>query len=756
MMKSIFCISSLSISIALIFPISTLNAQFTHTFTQIARNTEYGNAETIAIGADGIVFLTAGYGGLRAYSYDGYALSLKAHVDDGGEAKSLKIADDGTIFLANGFDGLRAYSFDGNSFTGIGHDLIGSGDATDVTMSEVGNIYLANGMDGLRVYNFDGYSFTQKAHAPIDSGIASGVRVGPDGTIFLVNAGYFCISTCAGEPDDGLRAYIYDGNSLINTAHINEEGLANGLLAVDPDGIIFLGNISSRRFKSEYNEYDGIRAYTYNDTSFNNIFNINKTASAIAFGQNRTLFVAQDSLYVYTYDDTSISNIIARIDLEGNARGMAIGSEGDIFLACDNEISVFKFDNSKFTKTAAESYESGFADGVAVDKNGTVFLANGDDGIRAYRYNGTSTLNNIAHINNGEGFGASAVDIASGSEGDVFVAYHINGLRAYSFMGDSLTGTAHVDDGRDTDYARGVAVGPNGTVYLANGDDGLIAYRYSGISFSRLANINNPYEFHGHSGVITTKDVAVDSNGTVFLAFLSAGLWAYRRDGSSFITMAHSDEEINQAYGVAVGPDGTVFLANGDDGLRAYYYNGSSFTNTAHIFNGYGEASAVAVGRDGTVFLACDGLRAYFYDGTSFTNTAHINDGGGANDVTVGIDGTVYLATRYKGLIAYKYSPLTNVNHEYLAKPNEFKLVQNYPNPFNPSTTMEFTLPKSDFVELKVYNILGKEVSTLVSKKLNQGSHTYTFDGKNLASGVYYYQLVAGDYKEVKKMILLR
>jgi hypothetical protein len=87
---------------------------------------------------------------------------------------------------------------------------------------------------------------------------------------------------------------------------------------------------------------------------------------------------------------------------------------------------------------------------------------------------------------------------------------------------------------------------------------------------------------------------------------------------------------------------------------------------------------------------------------------------------------------------------------------NSFSLYQNYPNPFNPSTQIEFTLPKSEFVELKVYNILGKEVSTLVSRKLNQGNHSYTFEGTNLASGIYYYQLTAGEYREVKKMILLR
>jgi hypothetical protein len=88
--------------------------------------------------------------------------------------------------------------------------------------------------------------------------------------------------------------------------------------------------------------------------------------------------------------------------------------------------------------------------------------------------------------------------------------------------------------------------------------------------------------------------------------------------------------------------------------------------------------------------------------------------------------------------------------------PDRLMLSQNYPNPFNPSTIIEFSLPKSEFVELKVYNLLGKEIATLVSDKLNQGDHIYTFDGQNLASGVYYYRIEAGEYQDVKKMILLR
>jgi len=88
--------------------------------------------------------------------------------------------------------------------------------------------------------------------------------------------------------------------------------------------------------------------------------------------------------------------------------------------------------------------------------------------------------------------------------------------------------------------------------------------------------------------------------------------------------------------------------------------------------------------------------------------------------------------------------------------PKTFHLHQNYPNPFNPSTTIEFTLHKTDFIELLVYNILGKNVSTLVSNRLNCGNYAYKFDGGNLVSGVYYYRIEAGNFVETRKMVYLK
>jgi hypothetical protein len=88
---------------------------------------------------------------------------------------------------------------------------------------------------------------------------------------------------------------------------------------------------------------------------------------------------------------------------------------------------------------------------------------------------------------------------------------------------------------------------------------------------------------------------------------------------------------------------------------------------------------------------------------------------------------------------------------------SDFSLRQNYPNPFNPTTTIEFALPYSGFVTLKIYNILGEEVATLVSKKLSAGKYKYDWDASSVASGVYLYRLEAGNnFRKTKKLILLK
>ena len=88
--------------------------------------------------------------------------------------------------------------------------------------------------------------------------------------------------------------------------------------------------------------------------------------------------------------------------------------------------------------------------------------------------------------------------------------------------------------------------------------------------------------------------------------------------------------------------------------------------------------------------------------------------------------------------------------------PSYFNLSQNYPNPFNPSTTISYQIPVPGKVTLKIYDILGREVTTLVNKEQKAGNYKVNFDASRLASGVYFYRIIAGDFVQTKKMILLR
>ncbi|MBS1517339.1 MAG: Omp28-related outer membrane protein [Bacteroidetes bacterium] len=88
--------------------------------------------------------------------------------------------------------------------------------------------------------------------------------------------------------------------------------------------------------------------------------------------------------------------------------------------------------------------------------------------------------------------------------------------------------------------------------------------------------------------------------------------------------------------------------------------------------------------------------------------------------------------------------------------PSEYKLTQNYPNPFNPSTNFSFSIPKTEKVSLKIYDILGNVVDTYVDGVLNAGTYSVQFDGTNLSSGVYFYTINAGSFSETKRMLLTK
>ncbi len=123
------------------------------------------------------------------------------------------------------------------------------------------------------------------------------------------------------------------------------------------------------------------------------------------------------------------------------------------------------------------------------------------------------------------------------------------------------------------------------------------------------------------------------------------------------------------------------------------------------------------------------------------------------NSVTVGKEVSEFVQQFYLSNFDYN---ILHVEEEKNLIVDEFKLYQNYPNPFNPSTTISYHIPELSFVTLKVYDVLGNEIVTLIDEEKSAGNFEVEFDGTTLSSGIYFYQLQAGSFVETKKMVLMK
>jgi len=188
----------------------------------------------------------------------------------------------------------------------------------------------------------------------------------------------------------------------------------------------------------------------------------------------------------------------------------------------------------------------------------------------------------------------------------------------------------------------------------------------------------------------------------------------------------------------------------------------------------YDAAKAVAVDDSGNVYVTGasvgNGAGVDFvtikYDPSGKQLWVARYDAGAGADVAqfviAGKSGVLYVSGWSKGsstgydFAVVKYAPGVTKTEEPPSLPKEYALEQNYPNPFNSSTTIRFSLPQRSHVTLKVLDVLGREVATLVDGEMEAGEHTVIYNAKDLASGVYFYQLQAGSLIQQRKMEVLK
>ena len=222
----------------------------------------------------------------------------------------------------------------------------------------------------------------------------------------------------------------------------------------------------------------------------------------------------------------------------------------------------------------------------------------------------------------------------------------------------------------------------------------------------------------------------------------------------------------------------TAGFAFSDNKLIGIGSTSTSFPNVARTTDGGTTWGSVNLGGAGTTALSClkwvSGTNYVYFDGDITTGMAMYKstDAGatwtvmtyptGAINYThfdfIKVGNTITgFAVSPNGTILKSVENITGISNEGSITPSEYKLNQNYPNPFNPSTTISFDLPRNEFVTLKVYDVVGKEIATIVNKQLTAGSYSELFEApSNLTSGIYFYKLTAGSFSDTKKLVLVK
>jgi hypothetical protein len=479
---------------------------------------------------------------------------------------------------------------------------------------------------------------------------------------------------------------------------------------------------------------------------------------------------------------------VRRYNGPGNGRdganAVALDDSGNVYVTglgvgclLQDDCLTIKYDSEG--ATAWERIYDGLANGddggrdIAVDDSGNVYVAGraaswgGDDDFLTVKY--SAHANSWVRTYNGTANGWDAANaIAVDDSGNVYVTGTARGSGTsmdiltikYYPGGDTAWIRKHNGYANLDDFPTDIALDDSGNVYVAGventidkGADGKVS------DLGDFCTIK--YRPNGDTAWLRTYDgpgsdydcvhaMAVDDSGFVYVTGGSRST-AINSDYATIKYLPDGDTAWVRRYnGTGDSYDGPLAIAV--DGSGNVYVTGWS------IGDGTGHDYA-------TVKYLANGDSAWVmtYNGPG-------NNSDEARAIAVDDSGNVYVTGSSYGsgtiqdYCTIKYvQGVTGVRDETGSreKPSEFDLSQNYPNPFNPSTKIEFTLAKSGFVTLQIYDTLGRKVRTLVSEELSSGYKSVIWDGKNdagddVASAVYFYQLKVGDFSRPKKMLLLK
>ncbi|MGO9482915.1 MAG: T9SS type A sorting domain-containing protein [Candidatus Kryptoniota bacterium] len=296
--------------------------------------------------------------------------------------------------------------------------------------------------------------------------------------------------------------------------------------------------------------------------------------------------------------------------------------------------------------------------------------------------------------------------------------------------------------------------GPSFIYSLAASDSCLFAGTSIGIFTSSDDGLNWNAANTGLTN-LSVWDLAVYNN-KIYAGTDSGGVYVSSNNSSSWVPLGAA--ALNYRVRSIIVSDTDIFVGTEGGGVFLSTDNG---TNWNPINTGLTDLNIYDLAVSGKNIFAgtrFDGIFLSTDNGTGWTS----ENAGLANSpvyALIVIDGDLFAGTGgFTGNIWRRSlsEMITSVRQASSQTPKIYDLQQNYPNPFNPSTTISFALPSKSFVTMKIFDIMGRQVATIISEEMSAGNYSRQWNAANISTGVYFYRLHAGSFTETKKLILLK
>jgi len=472
------------------------------------------------------------------------------------------------------------------------------------------------------------------------------------------------------------------------------------------------------------------------------------------------------------YNSSGVQQWASRYNRSGNsseyANSIAIDGSGNVYVTgrsflnpgTTSDYATVKYNSSGVQQWSAtyngpgNSYDG--ASSLAIDREGNVYVT-GYSNAEYYsdyatiKYNSVGIQQWVARYNGPGNDYDDANSIKVDTLGNVYVTGNsagIGSLKDYATIKYNSSGiqqwvARHNGTGYSSDYASSIAIDDSGNVYVTGYEDngqytGYATLKYNSAGaekwVSRYDGPGNSYDY--------ANSIAVDGSGNVFVTGRSDGSGTEGDYATIKYNSSGAEQWVNRYNGTGSSADNAVALVLDHSG-NIYITGYSTETGTSVDY------ATIKYNTDGTL----QWVTKYNGTGNSVDAAFSIAVDGLENVYVTGVSTGVETGADFATI---KYSQSTGINQLSYVIPEKFSLSQNYPNPFNPVTNLEFGISDLGFVSLKVYDMLGKELVTLVNEKLSPGKYKVEFDGSGLPSGVYFYRLTAGEFTETKRMMLVK